>query len=149
MLRLAGQAPSRFRPLSSNVRPRSALPSISTLISPTPQMIRIFTSLATATLLSACATQAPSQGYRPAGYSGAPWTITGAVNLLSGSATFDINSQRVIDGRLNLLTGDGEFSGSYQGRPVNASCITKMGFVSNVTTCFVFVAGEKAATLTF
>ena len=104
---------------------------------------------ATAFLLSACATQAPSQGYRPAGYSGAPWTIVGAVNLLTGSATFDINSQRVISDRLNLLTGDGEFAGSYQGKPVNATCITKMGFIANTTTCFVFVSGEKAATLTF
>ena len=112
-------------------------------------MSRILVSLAATLFITACATHAPTQGYRPAGYSGAPWSITGAVNLLSGSATFDINAQRVIDDRLNLLTGDGEFSGTYQGRSVNASCITKMGLVSNVTTCFVFIAGEKAATLTF
>ena len=112
-------------------------------------MNRTVISLASALLRTACATHAPSQGYRPAGYTGAPWNITGSVNLLTGSATFDINSQRVIDDRLNLLTGDGEFTGSYQGKPVNASCITKMGFISNVTTCFVFVSGEKAATLTF
>jgi hypothetical protein len=108
-------------------------------------MNRTVISLASALILTACATHAPSQGYRPAGYTGAPWNITGSVNLLTGSATFDINSQRVIDDRLNLLTGDGEFTGSYQGKPVNASCITKMGFISNVTTCFVFVSGEKVA----
>lgn len=112
-------------------------------------MKRTSIALAASLLATACATQAPSQGYRPAGYTGAPWTITGAVNLMSGSATFDINAQRVIDGRLNLLTGDGEFSGSYQGKPVNVSCITKMGAFATTTTCFVFVAGEKAATLTF
>lgn len=112
-------------------------------------MNRVVISIASALIFSACATQAPSQGYRPAGYTGAPWAITGSVNLLTGSAIFDINSQRVIDGRLSLLTGDGELSGSYQGKPVNASCITKAGFVSNVTTCFIFISGEKAATLTF
>lgn len=112
-------------------------------------MKRILTCVATIFLVTACATQAPSQGYRPANYAGVPWIITGSVNLLTGSANIDINSQRAAYGKLSLLTGDGEFSGSYQGKPVSASCITKSGFVSNVTTCFVFVSGEKAATLTF
>jgi hypothetical protein len=116
-----------------------------------PHMRKAALAIFTATALSlfGCATQAPSQGYRPANYSGAPWVITGSVNSLSGSVAFEINSERVIDGRLSLLTGDGEFSGTYQGRPVSSTCITKMGLLSNVTTCFVFVSGEKAATLTF
>jgi hypothetical protein len=105
-------------------------------------------SLALALLLTACAAQAPSQGYRPANYAGAPWVITGSVNLLTGSASIDINSQRAAEGKLSLITGDGEFAGSYQGKSVNASCITKSAFTT-VTTCFVFIGGEKAATLTF
>ena len=111
-------------------------------------MMQKLAAVAVTILLTACATQAPSQGYRPANYAGAPWVISGSVNLLTGSASIDINSQRAAAGQLNLLTGDGEFSGSYQGKPVAASCITKTMF-STVTTCFVFVAGEKAATLTF
>jgi hypothetical protein len=105
--------------------------------------------LAVSIFTAGCASQAPSQGYRPAGYTGEQWSITGEVNLLTGFAAFNINGQRVIDGRLNLLTGDGEFSGAYQGKPITATCITKTGFVTTATTCFVFVAGEKAATLTF
>lgn len=112
-------------------------------------MKRTLLTLSATLLVAACATQAPTQGYRPAGYTGAPWTITGSVSLLTGAATFDINSQRVIDDRLNLLTGDGEFNGNYQGKKVQASCITKTGFISTNTTCFVFIDGEKAATLTF
>lgn len=98
--------------------------------------------------LSGCAT-APSQGYRPANYSGAPWTISGEMNQLSNGVVIKINNQSIINGTLSIFSGDGEFSGSYEGKPVSASCVTSMGLLSNKTNCFVFVSGEKAATLTF
>ena len=56
-------------------------------------------AVAVTILLTACATQAPSQGYRPANYAGAPWVISGSVNLLTGSASIDINSQRAAAGQ--------------------------------------------------
>ena len=92
---------------------------------------------------------APSQGYRPANYSGTPWNISGELNQFSNGVVIKINNQSVIQGSLSLLTSDGEFSGTYEGRPVNASCLTSMGLFSNKTNCFVFINGEKAATLTF
>ena len=99
-------------------------------------------------VMSGCAT-APSQGYRPANYAGSQWTITGDLNQLSGGLTVKINNQVVISDRVNVLTGNGEFAGSYDGKPVNASCMTSMGLWSTSTNCFVFVSGERAATLTF
>lgn len=98
--------------------------------------------------LSGCAT-APSQGYRPANYAGAPWHISGEMNQFTNGVVIKINDRVVIDKNLSLLSGDGEFSGSYDGKPVTASCLTSMGLLATKTSCFVFVSGEKAATLSF
>ena len=100
------------------------------------------------TIISGCAT-APSQGYRPANYSGSPWNITGELNELTGGVMIKINNQVVISDRVSIFTGSGEFSGAYESKPVNASCMTSMGLLSTKTNCFVFVSGERAATLTF
>ena len=97
-------------------------------------------------LLAACATSAPSQGYRPANYAGAPWNISGEKDQFTNAVVIKINNQIVISNTLSLLSSDGEFSGSYDGKPVTASCMTDMNIKTN---CFVFVNGEKAATLTF
>jgi hypothetical protein len=97
-------------------------------------------------LLVGCATSAPSQGYRPANYAGAPWNISGEKDQVTNAVVIKINNQVVISNTLSLLSSDGEFSGSYEGKPVTASCMTDMNMKTN---CFVFINGEKAATLSF
>ncbi len=96
--------------------------------------------------LAGCAS-APSQGYRPANYGGEPWNISGNMNQFTNNITIKINDRVVIDNTLSIFTGDGEFSGNYQGKQITASCMTNMW--ATKTNCFVFVSGEKAATLTF
>ncbi|MDP3668638.1 MAG: hypothetical protein Q8R69_02985 [Telluria sp.] len=98
--------------------------------------------------LTGCAA-APSQGYRPANYGGAPWNISGEMNSFTNAVVIKINNQVVIDRTLSLLSGDGEFSGNYDGKSVTVSCYTKLGLLVTSTNCFVFVNNEKAATLTF
>lgn len=109
------------------------------------KFIHIF---ALVTLLAGCAS-APSQGYRPANYAGPQWTISGEMNQFTNGVVIRINGQTVIDRTLSLLSGDGEFSGHYDGKAVTATCMTSMGMLATKTNCFVFVNSEKAATLTF
>jgi hypothetical protein len=54
-----------------------------------------------------------------------------------------INGEKVIDDNVSLLHGDGEFKGSYQGKPVSADCATPAGRKLNATTCTVAVSGER------
>lgn len=98
--------------------------------------------------LAACSTVAPSQGYRTAGSVAAPWQISGELFDFTNVKIF-INGAKVIDERLSLLSGDGEFHSSYNGKQIMASCSTSTGLMSSSTKCFVFVENEKAATLTF
>lgn len=58
-----------------------------------------------------------------------------------------INGEKVIDDRLALLSGDGEFHGLYGGRHVRANCSTKSGLVAAKTQCAVFVDQRRASTL--
>jgi hypothetical protein len=97
-------------------------------------------------LLVGCSTIAPSQTYRPANYSGAPWNITGEISDVNDMVVIKINNEIVINHDLSAWTSGGEFSGVYQGKTVTASCITDM---TDTTNCFVFINNEKAATLTF
>jgi hypothetical protein len=97
-------------------------------------------------LLAGCTTIAPSQTYRPANYAGAAWDISGEMDDSHGMVIIKINNEIVINHALAAWTGDGEFTGYYKNKPVTASCITDG---TNTTHCFVFVNGEKAATLTF
>ena len=110
--------------------------------------MKIFYTLFFMFILSSCAS-APSQLYRPANYNGSPWNISGEMNHFTNRITIKINNNVVIDGTLSFLSGDGEFFGYYESKQVTASCMTSMGSFSEKTNCFVFVDGEKAATLTF
>ncbi len=97
-------------------------------------------------LLTGCSTIAPSQTYRPANYAGTAWDIAGEIDDLTDMVTIKINNEIVITHYLSTWTGDGEFSSAYKGKTVTASCMTDG---TNTTHCFVFINGEKAATLTF
>ena len=98
--------------------------------------------------VAACTTVAPSQGYRSAGSTAAPWQIRGELFDITNVKIF-VNDAKVIDERLSLMSGDGEFRSSYNGKEIMASCATSAGLVMSSTKCIVFVDNEKAATLTF
>lgn len=100
-------------------------------------------------LLSGCASTAPSQFYRPANYAGAAWAITGQYNDISQSVQVSINGKAVTSGTLSFWVGSGEFSGDYEGKPVQTSCLTSIGLWAPVVNCQVFIGGERAANLTF
>lgn len=98
--------------------------------------------------VTACTTVAPSQGYRSAGSMAAPWQISGELFDFTNVKIF-INGSKIIDERLSLLSGDGDFHASYSGKQILASCSTSTGLMATSTKCFVFVENEKAATLSF
>ena len=47
------------------------------------------------------------------------------------------------------MTGRGDFSGHYDGKPISVSCSTTSGFLAVKIQCMVFVGNERAATLLF
>ena len=98
--------------------------------------------------ISACTTAASSQGYRPAGSTETPWQISGELYDFTDVKIF-INGTKVIDERISLMNGEGEFHSSYNGKQIMASCSSSTGLVSASTKCIVFVENEKAATLSF
>lgn len=110
--------------------------------------LRIFAISLLVLIITACTSVAPSQGYRSAGSTAAPWQISGELFDFTNVKIF-INGSKVIDERLSLLSGDGDFHASYNGRQILASCTTSTGLVANSIKCFVFVENEKAATLSF
>ncbi len=106
--------------------------------------------LLSALLLSGCAaTPAPVQGYRPANHSGPPWEIGGQYNEFTGKITISINGENITEGSMSIMTGRGDFSGHYDGKPISVSCSTTSGFLAVKTQCMVFVGNERAATLQF
>ena len=92
--------------------------------------------------LAACAS-APVSTYRPPMTRDA-WAISGAYTL--GAVSVTINGTQVISGAVNPITGSGTLSGTYDGRPITASC-SMQGVWDPTETCQVFVAGELADTL--
>src|SRR5476649_2955140 len=65
--------------------------------------------------VAACTTAAPSQGYRSAGSTESPWQISGELFDFTNVKIF-VNGAKVIDERLSLMSGDGEFNSSYRGK---------------------------------
>ncbi|HEY5582610.1 MAG TPA: hypothetical protein VIK56_15880 [Rhodoferax sp.] len=98
--------------------------------------------------ISSCSTVAPSQGYRSAGSTAAPWQISGELFDFTNVKIF-INGAKIIDERVSLLSGDGDFQGAYNGKQIMASCSTSSGLLTTATKCIVFVENERAATLSF
>jgi hypothetical protein len=54
-----------------------------------------------------------------------------------------VNDAKVIQDKVSLIKGDGDFSGSFRGQPVRATCATSSGRKLAGTTCTVAVAGER------
>jgi hypothetical protein len=109
---------------------------------------RLTTAILVAVAIAGCTTTAPSQGYRPPGSTATPWQIRGELFDLTKVRIF-VNDSKVIDARLSMLSGDGEFRGSYGGKAISASCNTSAGLLVAATRCIVFVENERAATLSF
>ena len=90
-------------------------------------------------VIAGCTTAAPSQGYRPPGSTASPWQISGELFDFTNVKIF-VNGVKVIDERLSLLSGDGEFHSSYRGKQISANCYTD-GWGG--TKCLVFVDNRR------
>jgi len=95
--------------------------------------------------LAGCAAAA-TQNIRTTGTPAEEWVIHGHQNPV-GTLTISINAQPVIKGKISLWSGDGEFTGDYNGRAVAVTCSRGEGQVR--TRCVVFVEGQKLTTLHF
>jgi hypothetical protein len=94
-----------------------------------------------AVTLAACSSFAPVTGSH---YVSAKGNLQIRGELIdSTDVRIFVNEAKVIDDRVSLLHGDGEFAGDYQGRPVSASCATPAGLKLNATTCTVALDGER------
>jgi hypothetical protein len=103
-------------------------------------------TIATALTVFATGCSTPIQGYLPASSKTAGWKISGELVDMADVRIF-INGEKVIDDRLALLSGAGEFHGSYAGQEVTANCSSKAGIVTDKTKCAVFVGNRRASTL--
>ena len=93
-------------------------------------------------LLSACSTtMTPVTGNHYASTDGG-LQIRGEL-VDSSNVRIYVNNAKVIEDNVSLLKGDGDFSGSFQGKPVHASCATVSGGALSGTTCLVAFAGER------
>jgi type 1 fimbria pilin len=61
----------------------------------------------------------------------------------SSAVKIFVNDSKVIDEHVSLLRGDGEFSGTWQGKRVSADCSTAGGHGLHATTCMVAVGRER------
>jgi hypothetical protein len=105
-------------------------------------------TIAAALTVFATGCSTPIQGYWPASSKTAHLQIRGELVDMADVKIF-INGEKVIDDRLALLSGDGEFHGSYEGQEVTANCSSKAGLVSDKTRCAVYVGHRRASTLAF
>jgi hypothetical protein len=101
-----------------------------------------------AVLATGCASVMPGHAYAPAATTASGMQIRGELVDLTDVKIF-VNGQKVIDEQLALLSGEGAFKGSYEGRRVLADCSSKAGMSLAKTRCVVSVAGEGPSTLAF
>jgi hypothetical protein len=99
-------------------------------------------------VLSGCASTSPSQNYRPAGASSVI-QIGGNFNELTKQLQITFNGNQVMTGSMPLLGSSVDLAGTYENKPVSASCFEKSSAFSYSVQCLVFVNGEKASTLVF
>jgi hypothetical protein len=107
----------------------------------------LFTA-AFAVLATGCASVAPSPNYAPTATTAAGLQIRGELVDLTDVKIF-VNGNKVIDEQLALLSGEGAFRGSYEGKRVLADCSSKSGLTLAKTRCVVSVGNESGSTLSF
>jgi hypothetical protein len=98
-------------------------------------------AIALAVTISGCAAVAPAGGNQYTSRDG-KLNIRGEL-VDSSSVRIFVNGDKVIADEVSLVTGDGRFDGSWQGKPVSANCVTAAGGRLGTTTCTVAVAGER------
>jgi hypothetical protein len=65
-----------------------------------------------------------------------------------GHVIVTINDEPVLDGQVSVWTGNGELTGTYQGKPMTGKC--KKGRGGSVRTqCAITLDGQKVTTLYF
>lgn len=102
--------------------------------------------------LTACATVAPTQSYRPANYGGPAWSISAKAEsgALKDTVTVTINGQAVTSGTLHELRPKDNFTGAFEGHNVLAECgLVNTGGLMYAHECTVFIDNERAAHLSF
>jgi len=92
-------------------------------------------------LLPACSLTTPVTGSHYVSDDGA-LKIRGEL-VDSSDVRIFVNDAKVIEDRVSLLSGAGDFAGSFQGKPVRANCATPAGRQLGATTCTVAVAGKR------
>ena len=108
--------------------------------------MRVLCVMLMALLCGGCAAAA-KQLYRPADTAATEWLIEGRQSGF-GKISISINGTPVIDGKISLWSGAGDFTGMYSGRTIAASCSKSEG--SGVRTrCVLYVNGDKATTIYF
>ena len=91
--------------------------------------------------LPACSTLTPVTGNHYASADG-HLQIRGEL-VDSSDVRIFVNDAKVIEDRVSFTKGDGDFSGSFQGKPVRAICATPSGRQATGTTCVVAVEGKR------
>ncbi len=108
-------------------------------------MKKVFVILASLTCMG-CAASA-SHTYRPDANPSAEWQIEGTQSAF-GALLITINGNSVIQGAMRIWSGDGKFTGTYEGQPVVADCDKGAGSYVR-TRCVLTMNNEKIATLYF
>ncbi|PIE60090.1 MAG: hypothetical protein CSA32_00540 [Desulfobulbus propionicus] len=79
------------------------------------------------------------------------WKIHATADTGSfGSAiSIFINNENVINGDLNITTGIGHFSGSYEGKTIDAECSLDQRGIGMFNRCKIFIDSEEFTEFTF
>ncbi len=101
-----------------------------------------------AALVAGCATTAPHGTDGSTARTAGGLLVRGELIDLTDVKIY-VNGQKVIDEQLALLSGDGNFSGKYQGKAVSAECSSSSGMGLAKTRCAVTVGGERLPALVF
>ncbi|HUS23324.1 MAG TPA: hypothetical protein VM369_00100 [Candidatus Binatia bacterium] len=102
-------------------------------------------AMAVGVLASGCAAAA-KQTYQPTD-TAPQWLIEGRESGL-GQLTISINGTPVIQGKVSIWSGEGDFSGSFEGKNLRALCSKAEG--SGIRTrCALQMDGQKITTLHF
>lgn len=110
--------------------------------------IRAAAVLTLVLLISACATAATSQYYRPRGQD-QNWEVSGDLQKATRKVTVRINGAEALTGTLRWQSFGGDFCGTYRGPPVAASGHHVEKWLSSYVRCDVPIDNEKAASLVF
>jgi len=92
-------------------------------------------------LLSGCAALTPATESHYVSADG-QLKIRGELVDSTGVKIF-VNENKVIDEQVSLISGDGAFAGTYEGKRVSVDCSTAGGRKLHGTTCTVAVGGER------